>query len=130
MTGKATLRTSTFAYDDVAQRIVSRTSRIAGTNTDLVGIDWFDQLGRPRLHQTLDTAGQSETSGADGIKVQYRYRYGFELVSNPYQTGVSTGAGAESTIGWRIKRHDQTGYSGFTTTLTDEGRVKRIFPPS
>ena len=39
-----------------------------------LGIDWFDQLGRARLHQTLDTAGQSEISGADGIKVQYRYR--------------------------------------------------------
>jgi RHS repeat-associated protein len=80
----------------------------------LVSIQHFDQLGRVRLTRQLeDSANQSATDEATGIKVQARYRYSggnyYELMSNPYRAASSADAGGELTMGWSTVKHDQAG---------------------
>ncbi len=123
-------RTAT-EYSDVNRRVIVRSDLNIPGDGKLVSIQHYDQMGRIRLARQLeDAATQSAIDETTGIKVQTRYVVSnpcqpastpeclaanssvlgsYQLVSNPYRANTSSGASAETTMGWTRSRSDKGG---------------------
>lgn len=112
--GKPEETRTSYEYSDLMRRVITRSDLNTAGDGKLVGIEYFDQLGRVRLSRQLeDASSQSATDETTGIKVQTRYRSsggnGFVLVSNAYRAATSGAASAEESMGWTRTRSDKAG---------------------
>ena len=119
----ATERKTAIEYDDTLRRAIEYRDSDATNDRKLVTVRHYDPLLRLRLVQQLeDTATQTPTSVADGIKTQYRYRRdaaGFHtLVSRPYRAAISSTVIGESTMGWVRESDDRAGRPVATSTFS------------
>jgi len=105
-------RTAT-EYNDVGRYVISRSDLTTAGDGQLISIQHYDQLGRPRLTQALEVSTDSTTVETTGIKSQSRIlvngNYTYRLVSNPYRATTSSGASGEATMGWTRTKIDQRG---------------------
>ena len=103
-------------YDDVNRRVATFDDNATPGDQQIVSITDYDQLGRQRLARVLESGTWTPASDdMAGIKTQTRYLYspslghGYQLVSNPYRAGTSSGASGESTMGWTMSMLDRNG---------------------
>ena len=103
-------------YADAERRVVTRSDLALTGDGEMVSVQHFDQLGRPRLERTLEKYVAADVADeSKGIKVQTRYfidkpaHRTYRLISNPYRAAKATEAGGESTMGWTLTTADQGG---------------------
>ncbi len=113
--GKPTEHQTSIQYFDVERFVMTRSDLNMKTDGKLISIQRYDQLGRIRLSQTLESGSITDPNDPTvGIKVQTRYFAGslsdpnsYTLVSNPYRAATSGGASGEAEMGWtRTKRQN------------------------
>jgi RHS repeat-associated protein len=106
------LRTTQHYYNDSSRWIVSLDDASSAGDQASVNVYRYDQLGRIRLTQKLETTTDYATAGGDetlGIQVKTAYQYNTGstdvLVSNPSRPSDNT----ETTRGWTVTRKDIVG---------------------
>jgi RHS repeat-associated protein len=106
-------RKTVHTYNDANSWIVTQTDVEAFNDLRNVTVSHYDQLGRIRLTQQLETTvSDPATAAADeaaGIKADTKYVFSTDRnetwVSNPYRNSESTAP----TRGWTVKRLDNAG---------------------
>jgi hypothetical protein len=120
--GAQTERDTIYRYEDGNLRVVSCSDQNKKGDLSLVSLRSYDQLGRVRLNQQLETPScGSPGDDTAGIKVASRYvnsgGNSYKLVSNPFRAATSSAASNEPTMGWTLSMSEPGWPHGLGTKL-------------